>query len=467
MAASLRRTLAVRYSLTMAVALLAIALWAYRGVRDTLGEQLDHSLHSTYELQVLTLAREGRLPALPPRFDESRLIREINRIVVGRDSAGRILQAARDFASTLALDTAAFRVGLAGRLEYADGTWRGRAVRSLYGPAPAGGGAVAVIQVAASLESLEDESRRVLHRMLATALLGSLATLVGAAWLARSALAPVRDIAAQARAIHGDRGGQRITVHADVSELQGLIEVLNQMLERLDRSAQWHRQIIRDLGHDLRTPITTLRAAVETALRTERPADQYRLVLASLLEEVDRLELIGDAMSLLARLESGELAPRLVEADLRTVAGQAVDRARERDSGHDVRFVPPSGTLPARVDTRLLGMTLDQLLDNVQRHTPPGTRADVTGESADGVVRLTVEDDGPGVPEETMRHLFERFYRGDPARGRGAGAGLGLTLAAAIVDLHGGTISAERGTAGGLKVRIEIPRSRADGESPS
>ena len=148
-------------------------------------------------------------------------------------------------------------------------------------------------------------------------------------------------IARQAGAIQGGRTGQRITAHADVIELRGLIEVLNQMLERLERSYEWHRQIVRDLGHDLRTPIATMRATVEMALWTERPPDQYREALASTLEEIDRLTLITDAFSLLAKLESGDLVPTLVETDVRTVAGQAVDRAREGVGGHEIRFARP------------------------------------------------------------------------------------------------------------------------------
>ncbi len=457
MAASLRRTLAVRYSLTMAVALLAIALWSYLGVRNTLREQLDQSLHSSYELQALALEHGDRLPILSSGGDGGRFLRRVNRLVVVRDSTGRVFQANHGDAAGLGLDTAAFHSALSGRPANAEGTWKGHGLRSLYGPVPQGAQGVAVLQVAASLDPLERAGRGVLIRLIATALLGSLATLVGAAWLARSALAPVADIEAQARRIQGDRSGQRITVHADVAEMRGLTEVLNRMLERLDRSAQWHRQIIRDLGHDLRTPVTTLRATAETALMSERSADQYRSVLASMMEEIDRLELIGDAMRLLASLESGELAPQLVDADLRAVAGQAVDRARERAPGHEVLFVPPTEALPARVDTRHLGVMLDQLLDNVHRHTPAGSRAQVRAESREGLVCLTVEDDGPGVPEEKLRHLFDRFYRGDPARGRAAGAGLGLTLAAAIVDLHRGRITAEPGLAGGLRVRIEVP----------
>jgi two-component system OmpR family sensor kinase len=442
----------------MAVALLGIALWAYLGVRRTLHEQLDRSLHSTFELQSLELACCGRILAAPAPMETERFVREINRLIVVRDSTGLILQSNNALARDLTLDSAGFRSALAGERGMGYGAWRGKQVRSVYGAAPAGADPpAAVLQVAASLAPLETASRTVLLRMIATALLGALASLVGAGWLARSALAPVEDIASQAKAVQGT--GQRITAHANVSELQGLIEILNQMLGRLERSYEWHRRIIRDLSHDLRTPITTMRAGVEVALWSERKPDEYRQVLASALEEIDRLVLIGDALSLLARLESGDIAPVLTSVDLRLLAGQAVERARARVGGHAVHLVPPPTALPARVDAGLLGMALDQLLDNARRHTPPGTPVEVAVGMLDGRVALTVEDHGPGVPDEMMPHLFDRFYRGDAARGRSAGFGLGLSVAAAIMDLHRGRIAAERGTGGGLRIRIELPAS--------
>jgi two-component system heavy metal sensor histidine kinase CusS len=444
----------------MGIALLGIALWAYLGVQHTLREQLDRSLRITFELQSLDLAGNDRITSATVPMEENRFVRELNRLIVVRDSSGRILQANSDLALDLALDSAGFRRAMAGRRSMGYGTWRGRGVRSVYGATPAGAPApAAVLQVAASLGPLEAASRTVLLRMIATALLGALASFVGAGWLARSALAPVEEIATQAKAVQGT--GQRITAHANVSELQGLIEILNQMLGRLERSYQWHRRIIRDLSHDLRTPITTMRAGVEVALWSERKPDEYRQVLASTLEEIDRLVLIGDALSLLARLESGDVAPVLTSVDLRLLASQAVDRARARVGEQTVHLAPPPTALPARVDARLLGMALDQLLDNARLHTPPGTPVEVAAGALDGGVTLTVEDHGPGVPDEMMPHLFDRFYRGDAARGRHAGFGLGLSVAAAIVNLHRGRIAAERGAAGGLRIRIELPASAA------
>jgi signal transduction histidine kinase len=108
------------------------------------------------------------------------------------------------------------------------------------------------------------------------------------------------------------------------------------------------------------------------------------------------------------------------------------------------------------VDARLLGIGLEHLLENAVRHTPEGTPIRVALGTADGRRRLTVEDDGPGVPAEMLPHLFDRFYRNDPARGRHSGAGLGLTTVAIIADLHHGRVSAGPGSRGGLRVTLDL-----------
>lgn len=458
MAVSLRRTLAVRYGLTMAVALLGIALWAYLGMRHTLGDQLEQSLEASFELQSLDLLDHGRITSSRAPADPADFVHRINRLVLVRDSAGRVLQANSDLARSLALDPHSLQRALAGARTIRTARWRNGEVLALSGPvAPGSPPAAAVLEVAASLAPLGQAGRRALYRMLATAGLGALATLVGAWWLARSALAPVEEIAAQAGAIEGATPGRRITLHADVEELQGLIRVLNAMLDRLERAYAWHRRMIRDLGHDLRTPITTMRAGIEVALGGRRSPDEYRRILGSTLEEVDRLTLIGEALSLLGRLESGELTAALQPADLRQVAAAAVARTRERIGGHRVEYLPPTHPIVAPADTRLLGIALDQLLDNAMRYTPDGAAIEVSLTASGDRVTLAVEDQGPGVPDEVLPHLFERFFRLDPARGRAGGPGLGLTVVATIADLHGGCAVAERGDGGGLRVRLDLP----------
>jgi two-component system heavy metal sensor histidine kinase CusS len=306
----------------------------------------------------------------------------------------------------------------------------------------------------------EMDPTRFLIAAVATALVAGVAALVGACLLARSALAPVADIAAQAQLVGAPGTGKRITVHADVVELRTLVGVLNEMLDRLERYCDWHRHIIRDLGHDLRTPLATLRASAELALTGERPAQEYRRVLAQSLEEVDRLTLITDALRMLGRLEWGELEPVRVPVDLREVVGPAIGRARERSGGRVLSYQHPTGSVGAHADATLIGCALDQVLDNALRHTGPDTHIDVQIASAPEGACIVVEDDGAGVSEEMLPRLFEPFYRGDPARGRGGGTGLGLATVAAIVRGHDGRVSAARGGHGGLRVTIELP-SRA------
>jgi signal transduction histidine kinase len=125
-----------------------------------------------------------------------------------------------------------------------------------------------------------------------------------------------------------------------------------------------------------------------------------------------------------------------------------------------VTFDPtPNGAGEAAVDARMVGLVLDHLLDNAVRHTPAQAAVTVRARGDAAAAIITVEDDGPGVSDEMLPHLFERFYRGDPARSRGSGAGLGLTVSAAIVSAHGGTIIADRGTGAGFRVTVRLPRT--------
>lgn len=359
MAYSLSRTLVVRFALTMFVALLLIALWAYLGTQRVLQEQLE---------PLLTAGAPHEMAALA--------------------------------AAT---------------------------------------------------------TRRVLWLMLGTVLLGTVATTFGAAWLARVAVGPVAQITDQAHAIQPDTTGNRITVHADVVEYRGLVDVLNRMLTRLDQAVAAQRRIIADVGHDLRSPLTAMRGEMELALRHDRSPEQYRAVLASALEETERLSAMSDALIILARADAGQLVPRLTHVALAEIAGAAIERISARADGRTFTLTP-RGDARAWADPALLSVVLDQLLDNTVRHTPPGTRVGVVIETTDYHVELSVSDSGPGLPADALPHLLKRFYRADAARSRAAGAGLGLSVAAAIMAAHGGYIRAAAGGGGGLEIRCTLPR---------
>jgi signal transduction histidine kinase len=455
---SLQRTLAVRFSVTMFAGLLGLALWGYLGVRNTLMQQLDRSLQSSAQLQVDNLVAHGSL-AIHERTDLDRFIQLVNRFVALRDSAGRILTGNITFAESLPLDATALQQAHRGRRLFVTQQWQGHGFRSIYLPAPRmDGSAGKVVQVGASLSPIEGSLKDVLLPMVGTVLLVSLATAIGAGWLAASAVRPVHRITAQARAITGEVAGGRITADAEVREFHGLTEVLNAMVARLEAAAQWHRRIIRDLGHDLRTPITAMRAGVEVALWGERSPDDYRRILASTLEEIDRLTLICDALVLLGRLQAGEVKLDFAEMDARQLVRTVVAGALEGGGRNQIIVVTPQEPALISADARLMRMTLEQLLDNARRYTPEGSRIEVTIAVKNGEVLITVEDDGPGLADDVLLHLFEPFYRSDSARAREGGPGLGLTATASIVGLHGGTVEAGRSSLGGLRVTVMLPR---------
>lgn len=457
---SLRRTLAVRFSFTIFLALLLISLWAFLGTHYTLSRQIDESLKSTLQLEAAALAAQLPVVFQPGSNDLDTFVRQINRFITVRDSAGNALSANTIFALSLPVDSVPFRQALSREQVIASQLWGGHRIRSLYAPAPARSTeGAAVIQVAASLQPLGEAERRIFSLMLGTVLLGTAATMVGASWLARVAVAPVAEVTAQAQAITPGSMGNRITAHADVAEFKGLVGVLNQMLERLEGAYQQQRRIIADLGHDLRTPLTAMHGEVEVALRSERSPQDYRAVLASCLEEVEHLSSIGDSLVLLARLEAGDLQPQLAPTDLTKLAKEAIRRIRSRSESRSIKLHGTvGGDTVTMADQKMIGLALDHLLFNAVQYTPTEARVDVTVSGSERGVRITVADDGPGIPSDVLPHLFERLYRADEARTRSTGAGLGLTISAAIMEAHGGSITAGRSDLGGLQIALDLPR---------
>ncbi len=454
---SLRRTLAVRFSLTLFGALLLIALWAYMGAQRLLREELDRGLHAAAGLELSFIRAGFPLHPYPEALALDDFVSQLNRFVVIRTYPGSITATNTALASDIPMDRAAYEQAVAGSTSWTTQVWHDQPIRSLYMPVSASQAPPAVIQVAASMVPLQHAGRELLLVMMGTVLLGVVATAIGAYWLAGSSVAPVVAIAEQAAAIDAGTTGKRISAHADVAELRSLIDVLNRMLARLDAAFASQRRMIADAGHDLRTPLTAMRGELEVALRTERPSETYRSILASQLEEVDHLIAISNSLVLLARLDAGELRPTTQRVDLVAVAHDAVQRSRSRAGARTVEL-EGAETVKAIVDESMIAIVLDHLLHNGVTHTPDASRIVVRVDAVGTNAHVSVADDGPGLPPEVMDHMFDRFYRSDAARTRSGGAGLGLAISAAIVEAHGGTITAARGDHGGLTITLVLPR---------
>ncbi|HEX8804052.1 MAG TPA: HAMP domain-containing sensor histidine kinase, partial [Acidimicrobiales bacterium] len=295
-----------------------------------------------------------------------------------------------------------------------------------------------------------DEVERSLDAVRRALLLGlpGLVVLVAAvAWaVVGRALRPVEAIRAEVEAISASTMHRRVPEPGTADEIGRLARTMNAMLARLEGSAARQRQFVSDASHELRSPVAAIRIDLEVALREGDAAD-WPGVARSVLDEEGRLEdLLSDLLTLAADDEGPAVRPPATPVDLLALA--RADAARGRRV--PVEVAGPGGTAAGAADQ--LARVVANLVDNAARHARSAVRVTV----APG--RLTVDDDGPGVPPDQREVVFERFTRLDAARTRdGGGAGLGLAVVRSIVTRHGGTVAIADAPAGGARVTVTLP----------
>lgn len=298
--------------------------------------------------------------------------------------------------------------------------------------------------------------------LAAVVIAGTAATLMGAWHFTSSAVRPVSEITAQATRIEAGTLNQRILAHADTEEYEGLVAVLNRMLERLDAGFAAQRRLTANVSHELRTPLTAMRGEIEVALRAPRSQREYEQVLRSGLEEIDRLTDLCEDLLLVTRAEARLVTAQRVATDMEALVGGRLDSLRRRveAQGLTVERALRGGPAAVLVDPELVRHLVDHLLDNALRYTPVGGAIRVELEPLTGAgIRLAVENTGPGITAVDLPHLFEPFYRGDPARTRSddGGRGLGLALVASIAQLHGGEARVKSVPGQSTRFEVDFP----------
>jgi len=330
-------------------------------------------------------------------------------------------------------------------------------VRVLTAPVLEADGSVRIVQVAMSLEAAEAARVRFLYVLAVLAPLGLGVAAAGGWALARRALAPVDAMVEAARRIGAEDLSQRLAARAPTDELGRLAGVLNDMLGRLQRSFEAVQQFSADAAHELRTPLTILKGEIEVALRLSPGEAEYRRVLHSCLEEVDRLHGLVQDMLFLARSDSGHLRPDGLAIDISEVTSEVGGALRALADARDIRLsVTADPGLWVAGSRSMLFRLVFNLGENAIAYTPAGGAVDVELRREQDRARLTVRDTGPGIAAAERPLIFDRFYRGDPARERG-GTGLGLALVKSIVSLHQGTIAVDSPASGGTSFRVELP----------
>ncbi|MEU6238592.1 HAMP domain-containing sensor histidine kinase [Kitasatospora sp. NPDC047058] len=225
-------------------------------------------------------------------------------------------------------------------------------------------------------------------------------------------------------------------------------------LARRHASEERLRAFAADAGHELRTPLATIRGHAELALRhpVGSPAEVHHSLRRIDAESV-RMGAIVEDLLLLARLDAGRPLAR-EEVDLTRIALDCVQDARAAAPGHRWRLELPPDPVVVTGDEGRLRQVITNLLSNAHRHTPDGTTVTLRVEGH----RVTVSDDGPGIPADLAPHVFERFVRGDTSRSRtSGGTGLGLAIVEAVVSAHGGTVTLEPRPGGGTTVTVALP----------
>jgi signal transduction histidine kinase len=276
-------------------------------------------------------------------------------------------------------------------------------------------------------------------------------------------LKPVESIVDEVEAITDGRSLHRRVAQLQAhDELARLTVTLNRMLSRLERSFSMMRQFTADASHELKTPLTVLRSGIERSItHPETPADVMATLEETLLE-VNRMTEMVDSLLTLARVDEGRAQLHLDEVDLKEMLAELAETASilGEQRSVDVSVAVPDATIEMRVDRSRVRQLLTNLLTNAIKYTPAGGTVGIESTIENGHVVFTVRDSGIGIAPGDLPHIFDRFWRADPARSRTSsrpGTGLGLAISKWIAEAHGGTIEAQSRPGRGTTVTVRVP----------
>jgi heavy metal sensor kinase len=275
--------------------------------------------------------------------------------------------------------------------------------------------------------------------------------------LCRRALAPLTRMATAARQMDAADLDERLPGPTSPDELGDLHAAFNGLLGRLQEAFERQRHFTGDASHQLRTPLTAMLGQVEVALRRERPAEEYRRVLALVQDQAGHMRRIVEALLFLARADAeADLAP-LESVAISTWLPVHLREWADHPRAADLQ-VECQTEARVRIQPLLLGQLLDNLVDNAFKYSAPATAVTIGAATQNGTFTLTVQDAGQGIGPDDLPHVFEPFYRSAEARRRGQiGVGLGLATAQRIAGAFGGSLAVESVAGQGSRFTLRLP----------
>jgi len=275
--------------------------------------------------------------------------------------------------------------------------------------------------------------------------------------LSRRILRPVEALTAAARRMERGDLSQRVEVQSE-DEIGELAQAFNAMANGLTRLEDLRRNMVSDVAHDLRTPLSNIRGYLE-ALQ-DGVVEPKREVVDSLHEEAMLLTRLVDDLQELALAEAGQLRLKCQSVAPADLVNKATDAARAQAAAKGIALQAdlPEDLPLVNVDPQRIGQVLGNLLSNALTHTPSGGQVIVTAKARESEVELSISDTGEGIPPEHLPYIFERFYRADKSRSRATGGtGLGLAIARQLVEAHGGRIEVESEVGRGTQFTFTLP----------
>ncbi len=462
---SIRARLTFWYAMTLAVILAVSALFSYHYFSHNLGEQVDRQLREiarTIDSQRHTLTGPESAAACEP----------LNNLVHGHNWDAYILLRNESLVPHCASDNMVDITLPFGPVARQQVRWfhehletvelsNSQRIRLLSYPLVDNENLRGVVQIGLPLGQLYQtiEELRLIYLVVGPFAIFWLC--IGCWLLAERTIAPIIEVTEAAHGITADNLSRRLPIGSYRDELAQMVACLNQMLDRLEKSFRRIRQFSGDASHELRTPLTILRGETEVALRWAKTPEEFRDMLRSNMEEIDRMERIIESLLTLAKSEVGELTLEMKQLSLSDLVQELYLQSRILCETKNIEvqlLLEVDEEVRIRGDELRLRQMFLNLISNAIKYTPENGHLEIVLAQESGFARVDIIDSGIGIAPEHLPHIFDRFYRVDKARNRmDGGTGLGLSIVKWIAEAHGGSIKVTSDVGSGSAFSVRLP----------
>ncbi len=285
-----------------------------------------------------------------------------------------------------------------------------------------------------------------------------IASILAGMFLASITLKPLNNMIETVRQITGANLDTRVDIPENMHEIRELAETFNDMLERINRSFAVQKQFMQDVSHELKTPLTVIRGEMEVALKRERSINEYRDILESSLDEIKKINRILESLLALARFDSDAVSLHKESTDITELIKEILNDIEilALQKNIEITVITEASDNIVNIDRERMRRVFYNIFDNAIKYSSEKGKIEIDIGRVDGEVFINISDSGPGISEEDIPYIFDRFYRADKAR-CSEGFGLGLSIAKSIVKAHGGNIEVRSVSGAGSTFTIYLP----------